>query len=304
MAVLRTSKTRRPSTTLLERLQLKRLGWTGRVGVGILLLFLMAAALGPWLQPYDPTDVGVGPPFESPSADFLFGTDHLGRDVLSRVISAARIAVIVAVLSVSIALLVGSVAGATAGFFGGRVDSVISRLFDVLLSFPTLVLAIVLVAILGPGLFNAILAIAIVYTPRFGRIARSSALSVARSHYVEAARLAGTSKTRILSRHVGRNIVSPLIVMSAIGMSTAQLQYASLSFLGLGVNPPQADFGSMLSQARQFIVLAPHLVIFPTIALVVLIVGFNFVGDSLRDVLDPTTSVGRLNRREIDGASV
>jgi peptide/nickel transport system permease protein len=170
------------------------------------------------------------------------------------------------------------------------VDSALNRSQDVLFAFPTLLLAIIIVAVLGPGLFNASLAIAIVYSPRFARIARSSALTIKKNEYIDAAKLAGVSTPTILIRHMLPNILPPVIVLAALSMSTAQLAYASLSFLGLGVSPPQADWGSMLSKGRNFITIAPSLVIWPTLALVMLMLAFNILGDAVRDVLDPRHS--------------
>ena len=175
---------------------------------------------------------------------------------------------------------------------GGKIDTVLNRSQDVLFAFPTLLLAIIIVAVLGPGLFNAVLAIAIVYTPRFARIARASALSVKTSEYLEAARLAGVTTPAILVRHMLPNVMPSVIVLAALSMSTAQLAYASLSFLGLGVSPPQADWGSMLSKARDFITIAPWLTVWPIAALVALMLAFNVLGDAIRDVMDPRHSSG------------
>jgi ABC-type dipeptide/oligopeptide/nickel transport system permease subunit len=203
------------------------------------------------------------------------------------VVAGSGIALAVAMLSVAIAMVLGVLIGVVAGYFGGLVDTVLNRSQDVLFAFPTLLLAIIIVAVLGPGLVNAVLAIAIVYTPRFARIARASALGIKTSEYLDAARLAGVSTPVILVRHVLPNVLPPVIVLAALSMSTAQLAYASLSFLGLGISPPQADWGSMLSKARDFITVAPWLVVFPTLALVLLMLAFNVLGDAIRDVLDP-----------------
>lgn len=259
----------------------------GLFGIVVFGFFLVLAVAGSWITPFDPNTGDLTSSLAAPSASHWFGTDELGRDVLSRVMDGARIAVVVALLSVAVAMVIGVVIGIVAGYFGGIVDTVLIRSQDVLFAFPTLLLAIIVVAVLGPGLLNAVLAIAIVYTPRFARIARAAALTVRTSEYLDAARLAGTRQTRILVRHMLPNVLPSVIVLAALSMSTAQLAYASLSFLGLGVSPPQADWGSMLSKARDFVTFAPWLVIFPSVALVLLMLAFNILGDAVRDVLDP-----------------
>jgi len=260
---------------------------SGAAGVALTGLFIFLAIAGSWIAPYDPNELGVGPPIQGPSAEHWMGTDELGRDQLSRVIDAAQIAVKVSFLSVAISFVTGSLLGIVAGYTGGWTDKILVRVMDVMFSFPALLLAIVIVAVLGPGLVTASIAIAIVYTPRFARVARGASLSVRQDLYIEAARLSGISAIRIARRHVVPNITAALIVLAALSMSTAQLAYASLSFLGLGTNPPNADYGSMLARARNFMTIAPWMVIFPAIALILLIVGFNLLGDALRDILDP-----------------
>lgn len=259
----------------------------GRFGVACVALFLLLAVFGRFVVPFDPNASEFTSLLTGPSARHWFGTDELGRDTLSRVVAGSGIALAVAMLSVAIAMVLGVVIGVVAGYFGGLVDTVLNRSQDVLFAFPTLLLAIIIVAVLGPGLVNAVLAIAIVYTPRFARIARASALSIKTSEYLDAARLAGVTTPVILVRHLLPNVLPPVIVLAALSMSTAQLAYASLSFLGLGISPPQADWGSMLSKARDFITVAPWLVVFPTLALVLLMLAFNVLGDAIRDVLDP-----------------
>jgi ABC-type dipeptide/oligopeptide/nickel transport system permease subunit len=259
----------------------------GLFGLAVFVLFVSLALFGRWISPYDPNASDFTSLLAAPSAKHWFGTDELGRDTLSRVIAGSGIAVAVALLSVAIAMVIGVLIGVLAGYFGGLIDTVLNRSQDVLFAFPTLLLAIIIVAVLGQGLFNAVLAIAIVYTPRFARIARASALSVKTAEYLDAARLAGVGTLRILWRHMLPNVMPPVIVLAALSMSTAQLAYASLAFLGLGVSPPQADWGSMLSKARDFITVAPWLVIWPTVALVALMLAFNVLGDAIRDVLDP-----------------
>jgi ABC-type dipeptide/oligopeptide/nickel transport system permease subunit len=262
----------------------------GAFGLGVIAMFTIFAIFGQWIVPYDPNVGDFTSLLAPPSASHWFGTDVLGRDTLSRVIDGSRIAISVAFISVSIAMAVGVVVGIVAGYFGGLIDSALNRSQDILFAFPTLLLAIIMVAVLGPGLINASLAIAIVYSPRFARMARATALSVKRHEYFDAARLAGVSTPVILMRHMLPNVLPPVIVLAALSMSTAQLAYASLSFLGLGVSPPQADWGNMLSKARDFITVAPWLVIGPAAALVLLMLAFNVLGDAIRDVLDPRHS--------------
>ncbi len=269
----------------------------GLFGLSVVALFVFLALFGRFVAPYEANANDFVATLSGPSLKHLFGTDELGRDTLSRVISGSGIAVAVAMVSVAIALVAGMVAGIVAGYFGGWIDAILNRSQDVLFAFPTLLLAIIIVAVLGPGLMNAILAIAIVYTPRFFRIARASAMTVNSAEYLDAARLAGVSTPVILWRHFVPNVLPPVIVLAALSMSTAQLAYASLSFLGLGVSPPQADWGSMLSKARDFITVAPWLVAFPTLALVLLMLAFNVLGDAIRDVMDPRHA-GSVSRQD------
>lgn len=262
----------------------------GSFGVTVMALFILLAVFGRLVSSYDPNVGELASTLSGPTAQHLLGTDELGRDTLSRVIDGSRIAVVVALLSVAVAAACGVAIGIVSGYFGGKIDTVLNRSQDVLFAFPTLLLAIIIVAVLGPGLINAVLAIAIVYTPRFARIARASALSIKTCEYLEAARLSGVSTPSILLRHMLPNVLPSVIVLAALSMSTAQLAYASLSFLGLGVSPPQADWGSMLSRARDFITIAPWLTVWPMAALVLLMLGFNVLGDAIRDVLDPRHS--------------
>ena len=264
----------------------------GMFGLVIFALFLVLAATGRWIAPYDPNIGVIMDSLSEPSAAHLFGTDELGRDILSRVIEGSRIAVAVAFISVALALAIGLVFGVVAGYVGGMVDTVLTGALDILFAFPMLLAAIIIVAVLGPGLLNAALAIAIVYIPRFARIARATTLALRTSEFLEAARLAGVRPATILARHIFPNVLPSVIVLAALSMSTAQLAYASLSFLGLGVSPPQADWGNMLSKGRDFVTIAPWLIIWPTVALVLLMLAFNVLGDAVRDVLDPRHESG------------
>jgi ABC-type dipeptide/oligopeptide/nickel transport system permease subunit len=259
----------------------------------VLGAYVVIAFIGPWIVPHDPTTLGAAPPLSHPSAQAWFGTDELGRDTFSRVLDAIRVAMIVAAASVGLALVVGTGLGVFAGYFQRSFDTVTMRAMDVLFAFPELILAIIVIAALGPSVATAIVSIAIVYVPRFARVARAATLTVAGAPYVEAARLSSLPTLRILSRHVIPNIRTPLIVMAALSMSTAQLAYAGLSFLGFGARPPQADFGSMLSTGRSYMTFDIWPVFFPGLALVLLIVAFNLCGDAVRDALDPHFGSGR-----------
>ena len=263
--------------------------WNGLAltSAAVLCVYIFVAIVGPWIEPHDPNALDVGPPLSPPTMDFWFGTDELGRVQLSRVIAAIQVAVIVAFSSVGLALVIGGSFGIAAGYLRRGVDTVTMRAMDVLFAFPELILAIIVIAALGPSLVTAVIAISVVYVPRFARVARAATLTVKGHAYIEAAQVSSLSAPRILVRHVIPNIRAPLIVMTALSMSTAQLAYATLSFLGFGARPPQADFGSMLSAARNFMTFDSWLVICPGLTLVILIVAFNLCGDAVRDALDP-----------------
>ena len=269
---------------------LPALGTSGIIGVLVVGAFLLVAIFGEQLSPYDPNE-SVGPALEGPSMEHLLGTDELGRDQLSRVISAVRLAVVVAVVSVTLAMTVGTALGIMGGYLRGFFDWSIGRLMDILFAFPALILAMAIAAGLGPGVVNASIAIGIVYIPRFARVARASALSVRERPYIEAAMLCGKKTPAVLAKHVLPNIMTSILVLAALSMATAQLNYAALSFLGLGSSPPQADFGTMLSRARVLMTIDPWLAIVPAAALALLVVGFNLLGDAARDLADPKSSV-------------
>lgn len=258
-----------------------------KVSGAVLLIYLLLAVIGPWVVPHDPNELNLGPPFASPSGAFWFGTDELGRDLLSRVIVAARVAVVVGFASVGLALVCGGIFGVLAGYFRGAIDAVTMRGMDVVFAFPELILAIIVIAALGPSLATAIISIGVVYLPRFARVARVATLATTSTAYVDAAKLASLSTPRIILRHIIPNIRTPLIVMTALSMSSAQLAYAALSFLGFGARPPQADFGSMLSTGRSFVTFDIWIALFPGLAVVGLIIAFNVFGDAIRDALDP-----------------
>lgn len=257
------------------------------VGGGIVLLFLLIALLAPLLSPYDPVASDWGAIRQAPDLAHPFGTDDLGRDVLSRCIHGARTSLTAGFLSVTIALLVGVPLGMLAGYFGGVTDIIISRLTDAVLACPFLVLAIALAAFLGPSLQNAMIAIGVTATPLFVRLARGQTLAVKAEDYVSAAISLGLSHPVILGVHVLPNILPPLVVQTTLTTATAVLAEASLAFLGLGQPPPDASWGSMLDGARQFLTEAPWMAVWPGLAIVAVVVGFNLLGDALNDVLNP-----------------
>lgn len=252
-----------------------------------LAVVLVIAVTASWVAPYGVNDVDVPQALRPPSGAHWFGTDELGRDVLSRVLVAVQASMKVAVVSVLFAAVVGVTLGVFAGYRGGWLDTVVMRLVDVMFAFPVLLLALAIVAILGPGLGTTILAIGIVYTPIFARVARASTLSVRVEPYVAVSRTMGTGSGYILTRHVLPNITGPLIVQTSLSLAFAILSEAALSFLGLGLQPPQPSLGRMIFDSQGFVTLAWWMAVFPGAAIVVIVLAFNLLGDGLRDVLDP-----------------
>jgi peptide/nickel transport system permease protein len=266
--------------------------WIGLAGAAIVLLCIAMAVLAPLLAPYGPEETHPNWKLFAPNEYFLLGTDEFGRDILSRVIFGARISLEVGLISVSLALVLGACAGLLAGFFGGWADGLTMRCMDVLFAFPAILLAIGIMAVLGTGIVNAMLAIGIVYAPSFARLARASVLSLKEMEFVQAARVLGLGDLAILVRHVVPNVLGPMIVQTSFSLSTAILTEASLSFLGLGTPPSIPSWGSMLSSSRRYVELDPWPAIFPGLAIMLLVLGFNLFGDGLRDVLDPRLRVG------------
>jgi peptide/nickel transport system permease protein len=271
----------------LRRLRANRLTV---VGTTLTLLIVALALLANQVAPYDPTALNARHRLEGPSTDFRFGTDRLGRDILSRVVHGARSSLGIAATSVAVSLLMGSTLGLFAGYFGGVLDLVIGRIMDVLFSFPALLLAIAVAAMLGPGVRNAALAIAVVYTPLFARVIRGPVISERHRDYVLAARVIGASHATIIYRHILPNVVSPIIIQASAALSTAILIEAALSYIGLGTQPPAPSWGTMLSEGRTFLEMAPWMSIFPGLAIALTVLAFNLVGDGLRDAFDPTLS--------------
>ena len=256
-------------------------------GLAVLVLLVVTAALGQLLAPYGENDVDVVGRLQPPSLEHPFGTDELGRDVLSRVLVAARISLLVGLVSVSIALGAGVALGLVAGFYGRWVDDVVMRLMDMLFAFPAILLALAILAVLGPGTTNVMIAIGIVYTPLFARITRASVLSVREEVYVRAARSLGVGDLRLLRLHILPNVLAPIIVQTSLSLAFAILSEAALSFLGLGVQPPDPSWGRMLLEGRGFVEQAWWMGVFPGAAIFLTVLSFNVVGDALRDALDP-----------------
>ena len=271
-------------TTVLRRLVQRP---SAAIGLVIIVLFVVAALLAPWLAPYDPIATSFSTVRKAPSATHWFGTDDIGRDVLSRVIFGARASLLAGVVSVLISLSIGVPTGLLAGYAGGRTDMLISRITDALLACPFLILAIALAAFLGPSLTNAMIAIGISATPIFIRLTRGTTIAVKAEDFVLAARAIGNAPWRVALRHVLPNIVPPLLVQATLAIAAAVIAEASLSFLGLGQQPPQPSWGSMLNTAKNYIDNAPWMAIWPGVSIFLLVLSFNIVGDGLRDALDP-----------------
>ncbi|MCW5631413.1 MAG: ABC transporter permease [Rhodoferax sp.] len=256
-------------------------------GLAVVVFFVVLAVFAPWIAPHDPLAAGWSTIRKAPSAAHWFGTDDLGRDVLSRVVWGTRASLMAGVVSVAISLLLGVVIGMVAGFFGGWIDALISRVTDAFLACPFLILAIALAAFLGPSLTNAMIAIGVSAAPIFVRLTRAQVLNVKVEDYIEAARAVGCSPLRIAVSHMLPNITAPVIVQSTLAIAAAVIAEASLSFLGLGQQPPAPSWGSMLNTAKNFMDSAPWMAIWPGLAIFILVLAFNLLGDGLRDALDP-----------------
>jgi len=257
------------------------------IGGALVAGLIIVAAFAPYVSRYSPNEMALASRLQPPSMEHLLGTDEFGRDMLSRIIYGARASLQVGLVTVLIAGLLGTSLGLLSGYYGGFIDNVIMRVIDMILAFPTILLALVIVTALGPSLTNLMIAMGVVYTPQFARIARGSTLAVKSSEYIEAARSLGATAGRINLRHVLPNILSPLLVQATISIAFAILAEAALSFLGLGIQPPKPSWGSMLNQGRTYMALSPWLVISPGVAIMVTVLTFNFLGDALRDYLDP-----------------
>jgi len=268
----------------LRRLRQQPLSIFSAILVSVLIL---TAIFGPMLAPYDPNEIDMANRFAPPSLEHPFGTDDFGRDILSRVMVGARVSLMVGIIAVGLSATVGSALGLLAGYMGRLTDEVIMRAMDILFAFPAILLAIAIMAALGRGVGNAMIAIGIVYIPIFARITRGSVLSVREEVYIEAARSIGSTDGRIMTRHILPNILSPIIVEVTLSLSFAILAEAALSFFGLGTQPPDPSWGRMLSEGRAYFQQSAWLAIFPGLAIMLTVLGFNLLGDGLRDALDP-----------------
>lgn len=277
------SATSRPARHLWRQLWPRK---TAVVGLMLAAVVLLGALLAPWLAPEDPLAMSARR-FAAPSASAWLGTDQFGRDILSRLLYGARVSMAVSFAAVGMATLIGGTIGLCAGYFGGRIDLVLMRGVDVLMAFPTLLLALAVVATFGGSTRNLILAVTLAYIPIFSRVVRGSTLSVKQNDFVEASRALGARDGRIMLRAILPNVLAPIIVQATFNLSTAIMIEAALSFLGLGVQPPAPSWGSMLSEARNFMELDPWLALAPGGAITLAVLGFNLFGDGLRDILDP-----------------
>jgi len=257
------------------------------VGATLTVLLVLVAATAHWLAPFAPEMVGAGAPLQSPSWTHLFGTDALGRDQFSRIVYGTRLALCMATGGVTLAAVLGVSLGLTAGYYGRRVDRLLSRLVEVWMAFPGLLLALVIVARLGPSLSNTLIALGVVGMPSYFRLVRAAAISARHQAYVEAAHAVGLTDLRIVSRHILPNALPGIVVLATMRMGMLLLAGGGLSFIGLGAQPPQPEWGAMLATGRDYMQIAPWLALFPGLCLTVIVVGFNLLGDGLRDALDP-----------------
>lgn len=260
---------------------------SARVGTWILVAFVAVAAFGPAFAPADPVRQDLSRRLEPPSGDHLLGTDEFGRDVLSRLIHGTRISLFIGLVSVGIGVAAGGALGLVTGYFGGWVDNLGMRIVDVALAFPSILLAVIVVAVLGPGLFHAMIAVGIVGVPQYARLVRAQVLTVRAQPFVEADRALGATDRRIVLRTVLPHCTAPVVVQASLGLATAILDAAGLSFLGLGAQPPLPEWGAMLGNGREYIVHAPWILAAPGTAILLTVLGFNLLGDGLRDALDP-----------------
>lgn len=262
------------------------------IGVVLVVIFVICAIFAPWIAPQDPARIDLPSRLSSPSSAHWCGTDELGRDILSRLIYGARISMLVGTCVVLASLGPGLIVGSIAGYYGGRIDRFVNVVvMNAFLSFPGILLAIAFVAFRGPGIFNLVLALSLGGWVGYARLVRGQVLSAREKEFVEAARALGASDLRIIARHILPNIIQPVIVQAAIGMAGAILAEATMSFLGLGVPPPTASWGAMLNDGRSHLFDAPHLVLFPALAVMLAVLSFNFIGDALRDFLDPRSRI-------------
>ncbi len=253
----------------------------------IVLLYIIISIFGPYFTRYTPDQMNPDDMLMPPCKKHLFGTDQFGRDIFTRIVYGTRVSFSVGIFSVAIAGTLGVIAGLLGGFFGGWIDAILMHIMDIIFTFPAMLLAIFIMAILGETILNIVMAIGIVYTPQFARVTRASVLSIKNMDYIQAARALGVSSSRIITKHVLKNAIAPIIVQISLTLSLTVLLESALSFLGLGVQPPAPSWGNMLSTSREFMIIAPWTAIFPGLAIMLLVLGFNLLGDGLRDILDP-----------------
>jgi peptide/nickel transport system permease protein len=260
---------------------------TALIGAAIILVIVLAAVFAPLLAPSDPLATDLAQQALPPGAHHLLGTDKLGRDIFSRILYGARTSITIGFVAVGIAITLGTAIGLVAGYFRGPVDTVAMGAMDVMLAFPSIILAIAITTVLGSSITNLMIAVGVVYIPQYARLARSSVLVASQLEYVEASRAIGAKTLAILGRHILPNILAPLLVQATLGIATAELEAAGLSYLGLGARPPAPEWGAMLNDSRDYWISAPWALLAPGLAITLLVIGFNLLGDGLRDALDP-----------------
>ena len=280
------------STTAISLPRAARHNPLAAIGVVLVVIFVILALFAPWIAPQDPAHIELPTRLSSPSTVHWFGTDELGRDILSRVIYGSRISMLVGSSVVAVSLTLGLIIGSIAGYYGGRLDRFVNVVvMNAFLSFPGILIAIAFVAFRGPGIFNLVLALSLGGWVGYARLVRAQVLVAREREFVEAARALGATDLRVIVRHILPNIIQPVVVQAAIGMAGAILAEATMSFLGLGVPPPIASWGAMLNDGRAHLFDAPHLVIFPALAVMLAVLSFNFIGDAMRDYLDPRARI-------------
>lgn len=294
MAVLKESKikqepvtTYKPKTPWQMAIIRFKKNRRAKLGLYITALFILVAIFAPWISPYDPYQYNMKSLLQSPSLAHPFGTDQFGRDVLSRIIHGSRISIVIGVVGVGISIIIGVSLGTIAGYFGGLIDGIIMRLMDILMAFPGFLLALAIISILGPSMVNVMIAIGIFSIPVFARIMRGEVISIKHKEFLEAAKSLGGTHFFIIMKHVIPNCMAPIIVLSSMRIATAILSAAGLSFLGLGAQPPSPEWGAMLNEGREYIRAASHLSTIPGLVIMVVVLGFNMLGDGLRDAFDP-----------------
>ncbi len=262
---------------------------TTMTGIVLTVLILLVALFGPWFTPFDPLEQNIAQGDLAPGGEHLLGTDNFGRDVLSRIILGTRVSLAVSLSAVGLAMVIGGLWGIVAGYKGGKIDALSIRFIDMLMTFPTIILGLMVLAVLGSGMFNLSIAIAVAITPRFARIARGSAISLKQRDFIQAARALGMNDLRVILFHIVPNIANEILVVGTLWSATAILQEANLSFIGLGVRPPMPSWGGMIRDGVNQLLFQPWLSLAPGIAIFIVVLAFNMIGDGLRDVLDPRT---------------